>query len=108
MIEQVPAVAYAWDPAIEPGAAPAAYISPQIERLLGFTADQWLEDPDLWSRQVHRDDLGRVLSAWTEAVEAERAIRGRVPHRDGRRATRSGSATRPRPSSTRAACATAA
>ena len=72
MIEQVPAVAYAWDPALEPGAAPAAYISPQIERLLGFTADQWLDDPGLWSRQVHRDDLGRVLAAWTEAVAAER------------------------------------
>jgi PAS domain S-box-containing protein len=71
LIEQVPAVAYAWDPANEPGAAPAAYISPQIERLLGFTADQWLDDPDLWSRQVHRDDLERVLSAWSEAVEAE-------------------------------------
>jgi PAS domain S-box-containing protein len=72
MIEQVPAVAYAWDPVIEPGAAPAAYISPQIERLLGFTAAQWLDDPELWGRQVHRDDLERVLSAWTEAVADER------------------------------------
>ena len=71
MIEQVPAVAYAWDPAIDPGAAPAAYISPQIERLLGFTADEWLDDPDVWSRQVHRDDLERVLSAWAQAVAAE-------------------------------------
>ena len=54
LVEQVPAVAYAWDPAHEPGTVPAAYISPQIERLLGFTAQQWIEDPELWGRQVHR------------------------------------------------------
>ena len=70
IVEQVPAVAYAWDPAHEPGTAPAAYISPQIERLLGFTAEQWMEDPELWGRLVHPDDLDLVLSAWREAVEA--------------------------------------
>ncbi len=70
MIEQVPAVAYTWDPAHWPGTAPAAYISPQIERLLGFTAQQWIEDPELWGRQVHRDDIDRVLSAWSDAIEA--------------------------------------
>lgn len=70
MVEQVPAVAYTWDPAHEPGTVPAAYISPQIERLLGFTTQRWIEDPELWGRQVHDDDLDRVLSAWHEAVEA--------------------------------------
>ena len=45
MVEQVPAVAYTWDPAHEPGTVPATYISPQIERLLGFTTQQWIEDP---------------------------------------------------------------
>jgi Amt family ammonium transporter len=32
------------------------YISPQIESLLGFTQEQWLEDPFLWFRQLHPDD----------------------------------------------------
>ncbi|MGZ8629843.1 MAG: PAS domain-containing protein [Actinomycetota bacterium] len=70
MVEQVPAVAYAWDPAHEPGSVPAAYISPQIERLLGFTAEQWLDDPDLWSRQVDPRDLEELLTAWAVAVAA--------------------------------------
>jgi PAS domain S-box-containing protein len=70
LVEQVPAVAYTWDPAHEPGTVPAAYISPQIERLLGFTAQQWIEDPELWGRLVHVEDLALVLSAWREAVEA--------------------------------------
>ncbi|MDH5225526.1 MAG: hypothetical protein OEW46_12240, partial [Actinomycetota bacterium] len=45
MIEQVPAVAYTWEPVPSPGAAPAAYVSPQIERLLGFDVERWLVDP---------------------------------------------------------------
>ncbi|MET0800815.1 MAG: PAS domain-containing protein [Actinomycetota bacterium] len=68
MVEQVPAVAYTWDPSHEPGAAPAAYISPQIERLLGYTPNQWLDDPQTWQRQVHPDDLQDVLAAWARAV----------------------------------------
>ena len=71
MVEQVPAVAYTWDPSNEPGAAPAAYISPQIERLLGYTPDQWLDDPRTWERQVHPDDLEGVLAAWKRAVGSE-------------------------------------
>ncbi len=70
MIEHVPAVTYDWDPAREPGTAPASYISPQVERLVGFTAERWREDPELWGRQVHPDDIGNVLSAWSEAIEA--------------------------------------
>jgi PAS domain S-box-containing protein len=70
MLEQVPAVAYAWDPEHEPGTAPADYISPQIQSLLGFPAEQWLDDPELWTRQVHPDDVGAVLSAWSDAVQA--------------------------------------
>src|ERR1043165_8402486 len=34
IVERVPAVAYVWDSAFEPGSAPVAYISPQIEGLL--------------------------------------------------------------------------
>jgi PAS domain-containing protein len=74
MVEQVPAVAYSWDPAYEPGSAPASYISPQIERLLGFGADRWLDEPGLWERQVHPDDIEDVLMAWSEAIDAGAAF----------------------------------
>jgi PAS domain S-box-containing protein len=32
------------------------YISPQIESLLGYTADEWLADPELLIKVVHPDD----------------------------------------------------
>ena len=45
MVERVPAVAYLWDSADAPGEAPPPYISPQIQRLLGFTDTEWLRGP---------------------------------------------------------------
>jgi PAS domain S-box-containing protein len=39
------------------------YVSPQIERILGFTAQEWTDDPALWIRRVHDEDRDRVLAA---------------------------------------------
>jgi PAS domain S-box-containing protein len=36
-----------------------AYISPQIEATLGFTQQEWLEDPVRWYHQIHPDDKAR-------------------------------------------------
>ena len=33
-----------------------AYVSPEIEGLLGFTPEEWMADPTLWNRQVHPAD----------------------------------------------------
>ena len=38
------------------------YISPQIEAMLGFSADEWLGDPGLVLKQLHPDDRERVLA----------------------------------------------
>src|SRR4029077_10113386 len=56
MVERVPAVAYLWDSADAPGDVAHPYISPQIERLLGFTDTEWREDPAMWETRVHPDD----------------------------------------------------
>jgi PAS domain S-box-containing protein len=36
-----------------------AYVSPQIEAMLGFTRAEWLEDPIRWYRQIHPEDKER-------------------------------------------------
>jgi len=71
IVERVPTVAYSWDSADAPGTAPAAYISPQIHRLLGFTAQEWLEDPTLWESRVHPDDRETTLQAWASSSQRE-------------------------------------
>jgi diguanylate cyclase (GGDEF)-like protein/PAS domain S-box-containing protein len=38
------------------------YVSPQIERILGFTRDEWMADPELWAKQIHPDDREAVLA----------------------------------------------
>ena len=38
------------------------YINQHIETLLGFSAEEWLADPQLWYMQLHPDDRERVLA----------------------------------------------
>jgi len=58
IVEQLPLVVYV-DELDERSSA--LYVSPLIERLLGYTAEEWLADPDLFVRCVHPDDRERVL-----------------------------------------------
>ena len=53
LVENIPAVTF-FAPLDE--SAPELYVSPQIQKLLGFTAKEWLEDPVLWHRQLHAED----------------------------------------------------
>jgi PAS domain S-box-containing protein len=58
LIEQLPLVTYI----DEPAAAPSIYISPQVGDLVGYSADEWLGDPELFIRLLHPDDRERVLA----------------------------------------------
>jgi PAS domain S-box-containing protein len=66
LVEHVPAVLYSM--ALAEDSRPL-YISPGIQRLLGFSAEEWLADPDLWHRQLHPDDRQHVL----DSIAASRA-----------------------------------
>jgi PAS domain S-box-containing protein len=59
LVEQIPAIIYT--AAIDAHSS-TSYVSPQIEAILGFTAEEWLSDPLLWLKQVHPDDQQRVLA----------------------------------------------
>jgi len=63
LIEQLPAIVFF---APMEGGLGEAYVSPQIERILGFKQEEWLASPILWFQQVHPDDKNR----WSqEAVQ---------------------------------------
>jgi PAS domain S-box-containing protein len=57
LVEQLPAVVYV--NAVD-DVSTATYVSPQYERLLGFTPEERLADPEMWLRQLHPDDRDRV------------------------------------------------
>jgi diguanylate cyclase (GGDEF)-like protein/PAS domain S-box-containing protein len=58
LVEQIPAVTYICEFSPE---APFLYISPQVEQLLGYPAEHWLADPQLWAERIHPEDRARVL-----------------------------------------------
>lgn len=37
------------------------FLSPQVERLFGFTVEEWRSDPGFWRARVHPDDLAEAL-----------------------------------------------
>jgi len=39
------------------------YISPQVEKLLGFSGQEFITKPDTWYRLIHPGDRGRVMDA---------------------------------------------
>jgi len=71
LVEQVPAVAYvaAWDPD-----APFVYVAPQIEDMLGFPPERWVEEPDLWERRLHPEDREAVIDGERRAFEEEAVL----------------------------------
>jgi diguanylate cyclase (GGDEF)-like protein/PAS domain S-box-containing protein len=83
ILERIPAVTYVagfgeagrWD-----------YVSQQIESLLGYTAEEWLSDPEIWFRQIHPDDRTRALEEEiaSKAGGSQLTSEYRMHRRDGR------------------------
>jgi PAS domain S-box-containing protein len=62
------------------------YISPQIEDLLGYPTERWIEEDDFWISILHPDDRERMLTAvrGTHAAEATFSGEYRLIAADGR------------------------
>lgn len=83
LIEQLPAVVFM--ASLDEGIG-EAYVSPQIEQVLGFTQEEWLQDPVRWYQQVHPDDKQRWSLEAAELFLTGKPLRSayRVLARDGR------------------------
>ena len=60
LVEQLPLVVYV--DALDEGSS-NIFTSSGIEPLLGYTVQEWRDDPDLFIRTLHPDDRDRVLAA---------------------------------------------
>jgi two-component system, cell cycle sensor histidine kinase and response regulator CckA len=62
------------------------YISPQAERIFGYSSEEWLADPKLFVNAVHPDDKARVFDATARAHETGEAFSSeyRFYAKDGR------------------------
>jgi diguanylate cyclase (GGDEF)-like protein/PAS domain S-box-containing protein len=82
LVERVPAAVYIADIGAE---GRWRYVSPKIEKMLGFAPEEWMADPGLWLRQVHPDDRERALLADNPAASGthQQSTSYRMFHRDG-------------------------
>jgi two-component system cell cycle sensor histidine kinase/response regulator CckA len=63
-----------------------AYVSPQIEAMLGFTQEEWLTDPVRWYEQIHPEDKERWSIETAQMLISGEPLHAvyRVMSRDGR------------------------
>jgi PAS domain S-box-containing protein len=63
LVEEIPAATYVWS--VDQGRT--IYASPQIEQMLGYTVEESLADPKLWTRLVHPEDRERMQEIFDRA-----------------------------------------
>jgi PAS domain S-box-containing protein len=82
LVEQVPAIVYTAGLGAN---APWDYVSPQIETLLGYTADEWAGRRELWWEALHPDDRDAVLEDEQGSARPGGQLRSeyRLRRRDG-------------------------
>ena len=82
LVEQLPGGVYTEDL----GASSGSYFSPEVERMTGYSPEEWASEPDFFSRVLHPDDRERVLGAFAHAHETLTSIQieYRVIAKDGR------------------------
>jgi PAS domain S-box-containing protein len=83
LVEQIPAVVFM---AFLDGGVSEAYVSPHIENMLGFSQEEWLDDPIRWYQQIHPDDKSRWSTEAAQLMISGNALKStyRVLARDGR------------------------
>jgi PAS domain S-box-containing protein len=83
LVEQVPAVVFM---AYLDRGIGEAYVSPQIEAALGFSQEEWLENPIRWYSHIHPEDKQRWSTDAAEMFLTGNPLRSayRVVARDGR------------------------
>jgi PAS domain S-box-containing protein len=82
LVEQLPAITYRYG--IEEQRT--RYISPQVQTLLGYSPEEWKDDPDLWWKVIHPDDRDAVMQllAIKDETGENIEINHRLVSRDGR------------------------
>ena len=86
LVEQIPATIYIQMPQFGSTSDHAvAYMSPQVEKLLGHSAQRFVEDPKFWNSVTHPDDLERMVveTERTDRTGGPFALEYRMLHKDG-------------------------
>jgi two-component system, sensor histidine kinase and response regulator len=83
LVERIPLVTYTAAP---DKVSSTVYVSPQIEKLLGFSPEDYVADTELFAKQIHPEDRERVLEEIHRSHSSGQPFRSeyRMLRRDGR------------------------
>jgi diguanylate cyclase (GGDEF)-like protein/PAS domain S-box-containing protein len=65
LVEEIPVVTYI----DQAGTGEPIYVSPQIDRVMGVPAAEWLANPDEWTRRIHPEDREIAVDLYRRTVE---------------------------------------
>jgi PAS domain S-box-containing protein len=82
LVDNLPVVVFTFSDE-DPGKT--LFVNDQIERILGYPVQDWLDDGDLWIRLIHPDDRDAVVEDWAATRVNRREWSGefRYRHADG-------------------------
>jgi PAS domain S-box-containing protein len=86
LVERIPATIYIQTmETVGENAYAVAYMSPQVEEVMGHPPRRFEEDPRFWNTLVHPEDLGRVLAETARTDETGELfdMEYRMLHKDG-------------------------
>jgi diguanylate cyclase (GGDEF)-like protein/PAS domain S-box-containing protein len=67
LVEQIPAIVYV---DVADDDMSTTYVSPQIQQILGYSAQEYIDDPKLWETILHPDDRQTAMATYLRAREA--------------------------------------
>src|SRR5450631_995979 len=80
LVDQLPAILYVADVGLE---GRWHYVSRGVQKILGFSPEEWMSDPSLWARQMHPEDRDRIFDREDDLLEPTVPDEYRMRHRDG-------------------------
>jgi len=83
LVERLPAITYIAEVGVE---GRWQFVSPQIESMLGFSAEEWMANPALWMSRIHKEDREIAIAAEKRVQETGQLYKAeyRMHARDGR------------------------
>ena len=78
VVEQLPAIVYLRRAEADPSTTGSMlYVGPQVESILGVSAQEWMNDPAAWARRFHPDDRARIQEGYRRRMRRRgRAVPG--------------------------------
>jgi PAS domain S-box-containing protein len=83
LVEQIPVVTFIVSFGLRKS---EIYVSPYVEKLLGYTAQEWVEDPILWYQRLYQEDRARWNTEFSRTIALAAPFKGdyRFLAKDGR------------------------